>query len=740
MQYHHPDHSARPHMLGRRAGLVAAIVTVAALAQPFSSRPAFSSVAGAARADDTRVPAALSYPVQVRLAMLTGQAPLPLPDLTWQQLQTMVGSVATDGAMVNPNTGLPWDLETLLARAGGATQWLTDKATTGALTRQMLGAVNQLSWRLAHPTPTDNGGSFGSGYLGTSGLDYEDLERGAHARTIYICTQNGIGDYHPEQGLVLLWKALYYQALGGSQTSDGSLGGGAGGSNAYEAGSNGINYAYVNVERSMFQAQLPQPGQAGLAYYLPIDGVRVDEARVVLYQLLPTVYAGDVAHGYVVKNLTLTASEAPVAAGKLMTNADFNDPMTTAGTVHPSLYNSQNGFYKAEFPIALNFLLQPGSDPLHPVFRAALRVRTQAQEPPPGFPDSVPPFNTCGWAAEWLMSFLNATFIYHEDLSRVEPIRVSLPQHIRNLDSPTAMKDRIPPRVDTPEEVSVSYLPAGVSIQLSAIGPSGEVGTGTATVDGQQSLDLTADGTREIKLRGIEQTAPAKTPADRTIDPSCARIAEATGPKLRLEATLGGTVLAESAPFAVSAIPERFSDELDAGLSGTFTIPGTKPPQTIEVSHGEMVGKWRGIVVLEKFQSDSHEVSDLNCTQQTELARATNGPPTATSGYLPGDRFLPDFLGTLVSTIAPGYKQQVNQVHLFNDLRSESYNISTSHSGYAIRRDADAKGETFTTCKDGEGELVTGFITGTQTKVKEYSQAGEPAGLSNAICKTQKVH
>jgi hypothetical protein len=513
---------------------------------------------------------------------------------------------------------------------------------------------------------------------------------------------------------VTLWGLLYSNALTGSQLPDGSLVGA--GSNAYESGGPGGDFARVNVERAIYQAQLPASG----GEYGPIDGVKVTNAKIVLTHLLPNVQPGQ--NGYS-QQQPLTASASSPKANISMTNDDFADSGTSLGTIVPSPYEGPGGqtYFTAAYEIPTRLTLQHSrTQPLHPLFYPALRVMISAPEPPTGFPDSVPPFYHCAWEAQWLLG--SEAVIYDEAFPRIQPVTVGLPRDIRHPDTPKPMKDRIPPRLPDSESVTVARLPTGASIELTAAASNGASGAGTVTIDGQPSLSITTNGTHNIELRGAQQTNCNPSP----------------GPALTLQATLGGATVAESLPFAVSAIPEKYTDQFDAGLSGTFPIPGTK--QSITVKNGEMVGEWRGIVVLEKWKSDSGEITDLDCIQQTELARATNGPPTATSGYITGYKPLSDFLGTLVSTITPGYKQQVDQIHLFNDLRSKSFNIPVSASGYIMKRTADAKGDTFTTCKYGTSATVTGEIKGTKTMVTDYSSAGEPAGENNAICKTQKVH
>jgi hypothetical protein len=55
----------------------------------------------------------------------------------------------TTGAYVNPATGQPWELQTLLKQASGQDGWLPDTASTLDQEKQVVNVINSLSWRLA---------------------------------------------------------------------------------------------------------------------------------------------------------------------------------------------------------------------------------------------------------------------------------------------------------------------------------------------------------------------------------------------------------------------------------------------------------------------------------------------------------------------------------------------------------------------------------------------------------------
>jgi hypothetical protein len=73
------------------------------------------------------------------------------------------------------------------------------------------------------------------------------------------------------------------------------------------------------------------------------------------------------------------------------------------------------------------------------------------------------------------------------------------------------MPDRIPPRVDTPVDVTIAGLAVPMrDVTLSIAGAGG--GNGTATINGAATADLGASAT--VNLRGVVQTTPGKAGPD----------------------------------------------------------------------------------------------------------------------------------------------------------------------------------------------------------------------------------
>ncbi|HEV3311914.1 MAG TPA: hypothetical protein VG815_15495, partial [Chloroflexota bacterium] len=273
------------------------------------------------------------------------------------------------------------------------------------------------------------------------------------------------------------------------------------------------------------------------------------------------------------------------------------------------------------------------------------------------------------------------------------PATVTLPKDIRSPDSPTAMKDRIPPRVDTMIQVTVTGVSTNSPVTLEAIGGL------AVTFNGSPIYDIMADGTYYPML-----SAKAQTPCN-------------AGRDVRIEALQGGQILAKTAPFAVSAIPYNYTE--------TF--------------HSEIVGHARGIAVQDGWSSDSGRISDLNCAEMAEVVQLIQGEGhTTTSSFLPADSFTVDTHSTGLNLIYPNMENITDQATVFTDGRSRSQDIPMQNSGYEIIRSADSTGLRFTTCKMGMAVSVTETKAGTHKKLTVSSKAGATTP-KRGICRTQDV-
>jgi len=237
------------------------------------------------------------------------------------------------------------------------------------------------------------------------------------------------------------------------------------------------------------------------------------------------------------------------------------------------------------------------------------------------------------------------------------PLTATVPGHIRARSTPSGMPDRIPPRVDTNVNVTISGWRIPMNpVVLSAEGTGG--GNGTVTINGRASADLTSSAT--VKLRGGTQTGVGNAG------------------KLRLVASQGGTRLARSSGFSVAAIPQNFSITFNSELSGAR----------------------RGFIVNNHWQSDSGNVADLDeaeRSEQVQYGTSTGimaGYRGRNSGFLPADsppttdthstgvamlRTASTATGVIGTAVA-------EQVFIFNDRRTGATNIPVTRSGYRLTR------------------------------------------------------
>ncbi len=228
--------------------------------------------------------------------------------------------------------------------------------------------------------------------------------------------------------------------------------------------------------------------------------------------------------------------------------------------------------------------------------------------------------------------------------------------------SPAGMSDRIPPRVDTTVGVGiVGHSIPMRPVTLSIDGAGG--GNGTATINGAATVDLSSSAA--MRLRGVDQTAVGNAG------------------NLTLVADIGGTRLATSNSFSVSAIPQNWNVSFSSIVAGP--LPGR-------------AGLWRGFIVRDRWDSDSrprtHNTSDLDQTEISEEVQSNPGSgvfagvAVSTSGFLPGNVFSTDTHASPVSLLTGNGNIVLNQTSKFHDHRSSSTNIPMTNAGYLITHSA----------------------------------------------------
>jgi outer membrane protein OmpA-like peptidoglycan-associated protein len=275
-----------------------------------------------------------------------------------------------------------------------------------------------------------------------------------------------------------------------------------------------------------------------------------------------------------------------------------------------------------------------------------------------------------------------------DEPDKPEPPRVTIGL-VRHPDTPDDMNDRIPPRVGTDVVVTVDgWQPDLPPIMLTVVG--GGALSGTATVDGLTSTEIVGSSTVEVE--GTRQTE--KSPP--------------SGGSLRLVATMGATLLAESNRFAVSAIPRR--------------------ALAVEITPVDDEGML-GVVVDNSWSSDSNEIGDLNKVQVWELVETKQadgcfaGRPPVSKAHkgFPGHHApLPDFhVQRKRSLDKPGVLDN-QQVLKFRDPRSGSPEVPMEEAGFGIRREVRPH------------EILGVDVGIRELETREAGRAGSAEGMSSA--------
>jgi hypothetical protein len=259
-------------------------------------------------------------------------------------------------------------------------------------------------------------------------------------------------------------------------------------------------------------------------------------------------------------------------------------------------------------------------------------------------------------------------------------VTVVVPSHIRGSHTPSAMPDRIPPRVDTPVAVTVSgVMPGSRPVVVTVDGAGG--GNGTVSVDGKNDAVIHSSAT--VKLRGIDQTSPGNAG------------------KLRLAAYHARKRLAASLGFSVAAIPQNFSIAFNSLVTGAV----------------------RGIKVNNNWESDSTAPADLDQVKRSEQVQYGAGTGVFVgysghnSGYLPADS--PPTVDTHSTRVAllsgAGGAGAVNasQTFIFKDARTGVTDIPVRKSGFILHRalavPLPPAPRMFTISKTGTATTANGF-------------------------------
>jgi|GEM_PF-2065796 len=405
----------------RRAfGMLGRVVTAAAIVGALlASYP--GPVSAQASSGSDIAPGPFAAAVLGRLNLMYGTPGASItPGATFANLQYDIGSTATDysGTYVDPATGNPWILATLLQEASGQSTWLADSAGTKAQEQQITSVLGAMGWRLAAYTAADTLTST--------------------TPTTYIAGNSCATD--PKTGLQIgtpslrqQWQQQFTQALAGTW----EFTGGTIGTAAEDAGGAG---ASVSIGRGVVNAVLPQASQS--ASGLPsrqgvaapwltgaaVPGVAVDGARFVIEVAAEGTGGSLPGRTSGASPWDAGAGDIAITGGAGVDNLHF-EPSSSYAQPQPTKFGTftpqripgiSNGYVMLN--VATSFLFEPGHDALHPVFKPAVLIQLTAQEPPPGWPSSTDLGVTCVDSKEWYIGDAQEAFkgegvpvIYHED-------------------------------------------------------------------------------------------------------------------------------------------------------------------------------------------------------------------------------------------------------------------------------------------------------------------------------------
>ena len=241
-------------------------------------------------------------------------------------------------------------------------------------------------------------------------------------------------------------------------------------------------------------------------------------------------------------------------------------------------------------------------------------------------------------------------------------VSVTLPEAVRNADTPKDVPDRIPPRVGTPLDITITpdLGKSGQVVTLlvpTANSTNGSVKFDQAAGGTAATIDLTSSG--GINIRGDVQTSVGRTPG-------------AFAGRLKLTARVHGENTAKATPgFSVAAIPVNWSQSFDRLY--------------VEANR-------RGIVTKIVWESDSGVLGDLSQVKITESLRTTVrtgtfvGETFAQSAYSPASPGIsPDFHFQTIDRIdRVASELDYDQLDLFKDWRTGATDIPVANSGYKI--------------------------------------------------------
>ncbi len=273
----------------------------------------------------------------------------------------------------------------------------------------------------------------------------------------------------------------------------------------------------------------------------------------------------------------------------------------------------------------------------------------------------------------------DGTQIAEDDMTVV---RVTLPNVISNADTPAAMLAagayRIPPRVNTPENIQITPSLGGSGQSVTIIVADQSATNGTVTIGGNATQAVTSSGSIQLSSpSGNTQTAPGN----------------AAQLHLALQVR-GQNTIQSSHGFSVAAIPQYVEDVLQASLTGTV----------------------RGIQVANVWKSDSGILGDLNDVTIQEQVQSTSssgifsGRPFVTSGPLAATLTSPSYpnLGISIDTHSFPVSWITRQVYT-------GTRVAAQTSDFVDRRSGPSG--PITVAMANSGDIITQTVSAVTTKV-----------------------
>jgi hypothetical protein len=263
-------------------------------------------------------------------------------------------------------------------------------------------------------------------------------------------------------------------------------------------------------------------------------------------------------------------------------------------------------------------------------------------------------------------------------------VNITIPS-VRNSDTPTGVVDRIPPRVNTPVQVTITpdLGASGQTIVLTEL--NNNATNGDFTIDGSAMDTVTA--TKMVNVSGTVQTA------------ATGGTGGGNAGNLNIVAQVRGQNAVQSSGFSVSSIPVNFS----TSLAGNY-------------NDGSLVG----LQATNTWVSDSGVQADMDQAQRSEQVQITSksgvfsGFSAIThSSYIAATNLATtDTHAVAIAALTGNGVLVISQSFTFNDQRTGAANAVCPKSGFQITHTATLNADgsvTISASKVGTAATANGF-------------------------------